>query len=169
MLGNDDFVELENLLLSAEKKGLLKYINQQVCRLGQKKILGYSYVRSKPFRYRFWEKTEKNIYLDLKKILKNQKTSELILSLHSPPFGTNLDIMFYHKHIGSKAVRKILLENRFAIALFGHIHESPLLSGRVDDSLGGNLIINPGGFHNSKLGAILFDSNNCGKWVSLGK
>jgi Icc-related predicted phosphoesterase len=167
MLGNDDFVELEPVLLSAEKQGDLCYINKTIHDLGKKKILGYSYVKSKPFRYRFWEKTEKVIYSDLKKLLKNQETANLIISFHMPPFKTNLDVMFPRVHIGSKSIRKILTDNSFFIGLFGHIHEPPLLSGKDGDHIGTNLIINPGAFHETRLGAIIFDSNKMGKWLRL--
>jgi Icc-related predicted phosphoesterase len=51
--------------------------------------------------------------------------------------------------------------------LFGHIHEPPLLSGKDGDHIGTNLIINPGAFHETRLGAIIFDSNKMGKWLRL--
>ena len=58
MLGNDDFVELEPLLLMQETSGRFTYIHNRVVPLGSSQVLGYSCVLSKPFRYRHWERTE---------------------------------------------------------------------------------------------------------------
>lgn len=61
MLGNDDFEELESLLLAEEQLGHLSYIHGRIRPLGRERVLGYTRVLSKPFRYRRWERSEGQI------------------------------------------------------------------------------------------------------------
>jgi Icc-related predicted phosphoesterase len=169
MLGNDDFAELEAALIDEERLGKLSYVHGRVCRLGHGEILGYSCVLSKPFRYRYWERSEEQIGRDLAALITaGRDTARMLLSIHIPPYGTNLDMLgLGGKHVGSLAVRGVLEERRFGIGLFGHIHESYLVSGSRHDRLGGNLVINPGGYHDDECCAVVFDSANPQDWRGL--
>lgn len=168
MLGNDDFAELAPLLLEEERLGTLSYLHGRVCPLGQTEILGYSCVISKPFRYRHWERSEEEIGQDLANLTAGRVTERLILSIHQPPYDTNLDMLGGEgKHAGSRAVRALLEKRRFAIGLFGHIHESHLISGSRHDRVGGTLVINPGGYHDSDCCAIIFNSTDPEDWRGL--
>lgn len=168
MLGNDDFVELEPLLLAQERFGKLTYIHNQVVALGSTQVLGYSCVLSKPFRYRHWERTEEEFARDLAKLIADRDTSRLILSIHMPPYGTNLDMLGVDQsHAGSRTVLTLLQENRFSIGLFGHIHESHLVSGSRHDCLGSTVVINPGGYHDDECCAVIFDSGEPKNWQGL--
>ena len=168
MLGNDDFVELETLLREQETSGRLTYIHNRVVPLGNSQILGYSCVLSKPFRYRHWERTEEEFERDLAELKADRDTSRLILSIHMPPYGTKLDMLGVdHSHAGSRSVRRLLQENRFSIGLFGHIHESHLVSGSRHDCLGETAVINPGGYHDDECCAVIFDSGEPGDWQGL--
>ena len=64
-------------------------------------------------------------------------------------------------------MRRLLEEGRFGIGLFGHIHESPQLSGARDDRVGGTIVLNPGGFHQEACCAVVFDSQEPGSWRGL--
>jgi Icc-related predicted phosphoesterase len=64
--------------------------------------------------------------------------------IHTPPFGTRCDVLFDGRHIGSKALRSWIEKNQPRMALHGHIHESPKLSGTFFDRLGSTTVINPG-------------------------
>ena len=168
MLGNDDFVELEPLLLEQETSGRLRYIHNRVVPLGSSQVLGYSCVLSKPFRYRYWERTEEEFAQDLAKLISDRDTSRLILSIHMPPYGTNLDVLGVdHSHVGSRTVRSFIQKNRFGIGLFGHIHESHLVSGSRHDCLGETAVINPGGYHDDECCAVIFDSGEPENWQGL--
>jgi Icc-related predicted phosphoesterase len=168
MLGNDDFAELEALLLEEERLGNLAYLHGRVCPLGRGQILGYSCVKSKPFRYRHWERSEDQIGEDLAALMAGPDPARLLLSIHMPPHGTNLDMLGPDgTHAGSQAVRALLETRRFGIGLFGHIHESHLVSGSRHDRVGGTLVINPGGFHDSECCAAVFDAADPEDWRGL--
>jgi Icc-related predicted phosphoesterase len=63
---------------------------------------------------------------------------------HSPPWDTALDVMHGRAHIGSRALRDFVLRHQPPLTLHGHVHESPALTGRIDDRLGATLCVNPG-------------------------
>jgi Icc-related predicted phosphoesterase len=168
MLGNDDFAELELLLLGEERLGTLSYLHGRTCPLGRAEVLGYSCVLSKPFRYRYWERTEEQIGQDLASLTDGRDAARLILSIHMPPQGTNLDRLAPDgRHAGSRAVRALFEGTRFGIGLFGHIHESHHLSGSRHDRVGGTLVINPGGYHDTECCAVVFDSSDPEDWRGL--
>ncbi len=161
MLGNDDFAGLEALLLNEEGLGTLTYIHNRICPLGEGQILGYSHVLSKPFRYRHWEQTEEQIRQALARLTAGRDTTSMILSIHMPPYGTNLDRLGINgQHAGSRAVRSLLEARPFAIGLFGHIHESHLVSGSRHDQINSTHLFNPGGYHDTDCCAIVFDASN---------
>jgi Icc-related predicted phosphoesterase len=168
MLGNDDFAELEGLLAEEERRGYLSYVHGRVCPLGRVRILGYSCVLSKPFRYRYWERSEEQIGRDLAALTAGEETERMLLSIHVPPYGTNLDRLGVDgSHAGSRAVRALLEEKRYGIGLFGHVHESHLVSGARHDRVGETLVVNPGGYHDSECCAVVFDSADPEDWRGL--
>lgn len=57
-------------------------------------------------------------------------TSDSIWIAHNPPYGCNLDIMYDNIHIGSKALLKEIKELQPKLILSGHVHESPVMSGK---------------------------------------
>jgi len=127
MLGNDDFLELEEVFLDNSK---LLYINNKFAAIGDKEIFGYPYVISKPFRYDYWEKSEVDIYNELFDYFKIYTTENIILSIHQPPYGTSLDIVQDDRvHTGSRAIKKLLEEFDFYLILTGHNHESFKMTG----------------------------------------
>jgi Icc-related predicted phosphoesterase len=168
MLGNDDFAELEPLLLAEEQRGHLSYLHGQVRSLGRSLVLGYSCVLSKLFRYRSWERSEEQIGHDLAALTEGRDSTQLLLSIHMPPYGTHLDRLAPDgRHAGSRAIRALLESRRFGIGLFGHIHESPHHSGSRHDWVAGTLVINPGGYHDSACCAAVFDSSDPDDWRGL--
>ncbi|MCG3128136.1 MAG: hypothetical protein CHACPFDD_03012 [Phycisphaerae bacterium] len=79
---------------------------------------------------------------------------------HTPPRDTALDLLPHvDRPVGSRAVRAFIEHRQPQVALHGHIHESPAISGAYVDSLGATLCVNPGqGL--SRLHAVLFDSDD---------
>jgi ribosomal protein S12 methylthiotransferase accessory factor len=167
MLGNDDFVELEAPLLAAEARGELGYLHGRVRQAGASVVAGYSCVTSKPFRYRAWERSEEQIAEDLRELLAGLEPSRTILAIHVPPYGTALDRLGDGRHVGSRAVRSLLEGQRFALGLFGHVHESPWVSGARLDRVQGTTIFNPGGLHERDCCALLLDAEEPGRWLGL--
>lgn len=82
-----------------------------------------------------------------------------ILVAHAPPYDTALDRLPGHPQpIGSRAVRAFIETRQPALALHGHVHESPQVSGRYFEIIGRTLCINPGQGHD-RLHAVLLDLN----------
>lgn len=64
--------------------------------------------------------------------------------IHSPPWGTRLDVLHDGSPAGSRAVRDFIAEKQPPLTLHGHIHESPRMSGAFFEQLGRTLAVNPG-------------------------
>jgi Icc-related predicted phosphoesterase len=67
--------------------------------------------------------------------------------IHGPPYGTVCDRLFNGAHIGSRALRSWIERRQPLLTLHGHIHESPLVSGKFCERLGATTIVNPGCDH----------------------
>jgi len=144
MMGNDDVKINMGLLKSGEKKGAFKLLNQKVHRIGDKFLAGYSYINEAPFLIKDWEKDEKDIKADLSKLAKLSDPKKTIYSMHAPPLGTNLDVIFSGEHVGSSAIRDFIIEKQPYMTLHGHIHESSHMTGNWKDVLGDSVSVNPG-------------------------
>ncbi len=68
----------------------------------------------------------------------------LIAVLHSPPANTCCDRMLTQQHVGSRAVRQWIEHRQPLLALHGHIHESPRVSGAFVDRIGSTWVVNSG-------------------------
>ena len=75
-----------------------------------------------------------------------------VLVSHAPPRGTELDRGFGRQHVGSNAVRKLLLAGSVNLCICGHIHESAGV-----DSLGGAECLNVGPFKNGNYALVRID------------
>ncbi|ADG12865.1 metallophosphoesterase [Methanocaldococcus infernus ME] len=104
-----------------------------------KKIENYNFVgiggsNETPFNTPL-EFSEEDLYDKGKKLCKGLKN--IILITHAPPYGTMLDLVG-EKHVGSKAIRKIIEEENVIFNACGHIHEC-----RGIDKIGKTIIVNP--------------------------
>jgi uncharacterized protein len=95
---------------------------------------------------------------DLDRLAADLDGSPTICVMHSPPSDTHLDCIADGRHVGSVAARDFLARTRPRVALHGHIHESPRVSGRFADRVGGTLCVNPGQAPGGRLQAVLFDT-----------
>lgn len=96
---------------------------------------------------------------DLEVLAAESDPARTVYVVHTPPQGTNLDLMHGHVHIGSAAVREFIERRRPPLTLHGHIHESPELSGSISDAIGPTLCVNPGDSRN-RLRAIVVDTED---------
>ena len=99
---------------------------------------------------------------DLDRVPKPRHPGRTIYIMHSPPFGTSLDLIQGGTPAGSRSIKTFIERNQPLLTLHGHIHESPELSGAYMDQLGETIMINPGQFIRtsrdfSKLHAVTFD------------
>ncbi len=102
---------------------------------------------------------------DLDHLPKPLRPKRTIYVMHSPPFGTRLDLIPGGKPAGSRSIRTFIERNQPLLTLHGHIHESPELSGTYLDRIGKTLSINPGQSAWSeggvmKLDAVTFEVDN---------
>ncbi|EGQ43825.1 MAG: putative phosphoesterase, Icc family [Candidatus Nanosalina sp. J07AB43] len=74
----------------------------------------------------------------LETLQNRMRSDNKIALIHQPPEDTEVDIAD-GQHVGSEAVRDLLTESEFDLAVTGHIHES-----RGTDSLEGTKVVNPG-------------------------
>lgn len=91
-----------------------------------------------------WFDSHATIEEDLEELAKMSDPGRTIYVLHDPPYGTALDVLYNGRHIGSAAVRRFIEQHQPPAVLSGHIHESPKVSGKVMDSIGETLCVNPG-------------------------
>jgi Icc-related predicted phosphoesterase len=87
-------------------------------------------------------------------------TEPWMLVAHAPPHDTKLDRLPHVPYpIGSRAVRAFIAAHQPRVALHGHVHESPGLTGSFTDQIGNTLCISPGqGI--GRLHAVTFDLAN---------
>ena len=178
IMGNDDFRINEAILENANEN--LKYINKKRFNLFNKSIVGYSFVNPTPFRLKDWEKFEDNkkeapaqlhdyeirtvkneqgtIKEDLQTFVKLSNPKKTIYVIHAPPSNTKLDIITSGIHVGSKAISEFIEKEQPYLALHGHIHESPQMSGSFIDRIGKTACINVGSsYPENKLNSIIID------------
>ena len=99
---------------------------------------------------------------DLDRLPKPLHPGRAIYVMHSPPFGTRLDLIEGGKSVGSRSIKTFIERNQPLLTLHGHIHESPNLSGAYVDRIGETLSVNPGQFFwtgrdVSRLHAVTFE------------
>ncbi|PKK89201.1 MAG: hypothetical protein CVV64_15440 [Candidatus Wallbacteria bacterium HGW-Wallbacteria-1] len=94
-----------------------------------------------------------------------------ILVTHCPPWGTALDKIGSgsgsgsgpgngsESHVGSRAIRSVVEKHSPLLALHGHIHESPEVTGTFTDTVGSTLCVNPGRLEKS-MNIVCFDETD---------
>ena len=91
--------------------------------------------------------SEDTIENDLK-VLSNQIDRPFVFVAHSPPYNTPLDVIENATHVGSRSIFEFIeskaRKNQIVCSLHGHIHSSPLRSGRISTRIRNILCINPG-------------------------
>jgi len=80
-----------------------------------------------------------------------------ILIAHSPPWGGALDQTKTGIHAGSHALRNWIGVRQPVLALHGHIHEGPEVSGRWAQRIHSTICVNPGSSTDDRLQAVLID------------
>ncbi len=83
---------------------------------------------------------------------------KFLLLSHYPPYKSKLDESV-NGPIGSRAISGYLDRGCFEIACFGHVHESPYLTGQWMHQCGESICVNPGQW-GEKLHAVLFNTHD---------
>ena len=190
IMGNDDF-RINESILKNNKNENIRYINKKRFNLFNKNIVGYSFVNPTPFRLKDWEKFEDEkkeipkqlhdyeirtiekekgtIKEDLSNFVRLSNPKKTIYVIHAPPCNTKLDITTSGTHVGSKAIRAFIEKEQPYLALHGHIHESPSMSGSFIDKIGKTACINVGSsYPENKLNSMIIDIENLDlKYIEL--
>ncbi len=153
IMGNHDFKENMDVFYRAEKEGVLKVLHDRIFKIDGYFITGYSFIN--PAGTFNWEKPESEIKKDLGKLKGRLDFSRAVFVSHAPPYNTKLDMRHGGRHVGSKSIREFIEKCQPRLGLHGHIHESPKVSGAIQDRIGRTLCINPG---NERLVLIDLDS-----------
>ena len=100
---------------------------------------------------------------DLDRLPKPLHPKKTIYLMHSPPFGTPLDLIQGGKPAGSRSIRSFIERSQPLLTLHGHIHEAPEISGAYRTRLGQTIMVNPGQFIRTdrdfiKLHAVIFET-----------
>lgn len=129
-----------------------------------------SYIRSSDQSYKLtpvdpfsYLRGREMIEEDLDRLPKPLHLKRTIYVMHSPPFGTRLDLIQGGNSAGSRSIKSFIERNQPLLTLHGHIHESPELSGAYMDRIGETLCINPGQWSATtrdipKLHAVTFEA-----------
>ncbi len=118
IMGNDDPRAYETLFVEADKNGDIEYIHNRSSWLGDRCVIGYSYVPPTPFMLKDWERYDVSRYVDvgsihptdgvrtvaledelfetiekdLEEISRKTQPENTIYLFHSPPYNTALDL-----------------------------------------------------------------------------
>lgn len=118
-MGNDDIRAAEPPVQELERHGLLEYIHDRKCVLGQFAVYGYAYVPPTPFSLKDWERYDISRFIDpghispeegshsvplperdkkystikddLARLAGNEALDKAVFLFHAPPYQTNLD------------------------------------------------------------------------------
>ena len=187
MMGNDDWRINMNVLRSDAGRSFRLLEAEESVLADGTRLIGYPFVPITPFSLKDWEKWDKNLTghenffglrstedgveevsleerkhekleTDLVRLSEEMELHDFIFVSHSPPHGTSLDLIGQESHVGSQSIREFLERNSPRLSLHGHIHESPYVSKRYKEKLGGTLCVNPGQSFASKLHAVIFEA-----------
>ncbi len=81
---------------------------------------------------------------ELRILVKPIDYKKTILTIHDPPTGFGLDVVYNGETVGSKSVYNYIFVNQPMLTLHGHIHESPEKSGVWRTNIGSSVCIQPG-------------------------
>jgi Icc-related predicted phosphoesterase len=104
---------------------------------------------------------------DLEELPAPANLGKAIYVMHSPPFGTSLDVIPGGHFVGSRSIRKFIEACQPLLTLHGHIHEAPHLSGNFTERIGRTICVNPGQLLSAdeggpRLQGVVFDLEDLG-------
>ncbi len=159
ILGNDDHEDCRAALATMHAQGVCYDLATAPVEVGSVLLAGYPWVPSSHGRfYDAWERTEADIFNDLRDLEKTTQGRRTVYVVHAPPYGTPHDLLCDGEHVGSEAVLGWLQDGPKHLVLGGHIHEAPFRNGGIWQShVEGTLCMQPGAWHDEELCAIELD------------
>ncbi len=104
---------------------------------------------------RDWLISHNTINEDLKNLAGMSDPGNTVYVMHTPPFGTMLDVLYNGLHVGSRSVRRFIEDNAPPLTLHGHIHESRYMTNQLADSIGRTICVNAGQSENMLHAAVI--------------
>ncbi|MGC9099587.1 MAG: metallophosphoesterase family protein [Candidatus Micrarchaeia archaeon] len=173
MPGNDDYDEF-NELLEKHAGNVIVPIDQKIVDIEGFNLLGYGYSNPTPWNTPR-EKSEKEIYNDLKKLVEKEDHEKSIFAIHVPPYNTKIDKApkldkelrqvisagnIEYVSIGSTSVRRIIEEYAPIVGVHGHVHEAMGID-YIRAKNGKDVpVINPGSVYSSgMLNGVIIEIN----------
>lgn len=106
-----------------------------------------------------------SIAADLRTLERAGPPGRTIYVCHTPPHGTRLDRMHGGRAIGSPSLRAFLERAQPPLSLHGHVHESPRVSGSIEDRIDRTLCVNPGDSR-TRLRAVLVEVDDTARLLA---
>ena len=91
-----------------------------------------------------YARTFPTIEEELNRLVLPENMENAIYVIHMPPYGIGLDKIYRGSEHGSKAVYNFLKQHQPRMALHGHIHEAPDVTGAWYSTIGKTVCIQPG-------------------------
>jgi len=91
-----------------------------------------------------YAKSLPTIEQEIDSLVRPADMTKSVYILHMPPYRLGLDKCYHGEEVGSKAIYNFLKKYQPKLALHGHIHESPEVTGLWRARLGETICIQPG-------------------------
>lgn len=101
---------------------------------------------------------------ELCKLIRPKDMRKAVYVIHMPPARLGLDRCYDGREAGSMAVYDFIKKNQPMLALHGHIHESPQLTGKWFGEIGKTICIQPGQLDDFTYVTIDFDKMQFNKY-----
>jgi uncharacterized protein len=72
---------------------------------------------------------------DMRELFKGTNPKKTIFVFHSPPYNTNLDVVYTKEHVGSIGIRMAIEKHQPLLTLHSHIHETVEMSEEFLDKI----------------------------------
>jgi Icc-related predicted phosphoesterase len=102
---------------------------------------------------------------EMERLVRPTDMEKAVYVIHMPPSDLGLDECTGGERVGSRAIYRFLEKNQPRLSLHGHIHESPLVSGRWKAQLGRTLAVQPGNREDLAFAVIDLESMECRRSV----
>lgn len=93
---------------------------------------------------REWFVSHNTIGEDLEALVRLSDPANTVYVMHTPPFGTTLDVLRNGRHAGSRSVRRFIEKYAPPLTLHGHIHESHHVTKELMDRVDSTICVNAG-------------------------
>jgi Icc-related predicted phosphoesterase len=111
-----------------------------------------------PFRFKPEMEKQDSLQKDFENEWFTKHAEKTLYVVHTPPFQTDLDVIFAKEHCGSIALRLFIEKYQPCLTLHGHIHETVSRTGRFQQKIGNTMCMCSGNHDkDNRLAVVVFD------------